>query len=199
MTTIYFSDYVSIVAIVSIILGLITGYLFKKFTRFGRVKYYLNNFRIIYLQDSLMNTREKGEITEKTNRVKINFEVRIHNYSSVYRNPRKFHLLLKGEYSGFRYEILNARQTSLPWMTSVTDRFHDIEIPPMKVVNYQLYTYVKNDGLEIFKSDQYSIYLVYTEHNSFSKVLLKRYSRNLYPKIELALSPEYQYSQVATT
>jgi hypothetical protein len=199
MSTIYFNDYISVAAIVFIILGLIIGYLFKKFTRFGRLKYYLNNFRIIYLQNDLMNVRETREITEKTNRVKIYFEIRINNYSSAYRNPRKFHLMIKGEYSQFRYEILNARQTSLPGMTTITDRFYDIEIPPMKMVNYQLYSYIRNDGLEVLKSAQYSIYLVYAEHNLFSKVLLNRYSRKLHPKTELTLSPEYQCPQVATT
>ena len=114
MNTIYLNDFVSIVGVISTVFGIVTGYLFKKCTKDGRLIFYLKSFSIQFLKQGLHSVEETNDITDFTNRVNINFRIDLLNSPFEYKNPHKFHLILKGEYVEFRYEVfLNGNSHSL--------------------------------------------------------------------------------------
>lgn len=178
MNTIYLNDFVSIVGVISTVFGIITGYLFKKCTRDGRLIFYLKSLKIHYLKTINNIYGETRVIDDSPDDVQIGIEIDMHNSSFEYRNPSRFHLVVKGEYVEFRYQLLLNGVTSAPRRYSLANRFHEIEVPPRRKVTYSLLAYIKDDGIRILKANRYAVYLVYLENGSFKKILLGRGSRN---------------------
>ncbi len=154
----------------------VAGYLYHQITRHYKLSVQISDFELFYLQREAHGISESNQITSRTSCVTIRFKINLHNSSSVYKNASKIHLLLKGEFMDFRYPVLLMGAMPETGIILLTDRLHNIDIPPRSASDFGVNVFIQNDGIKIMSSQKHSIYLVYAELNSFKRVLLKRCS-----------------------
>ena len=154
----------------------VAGYLYHQITKHYKLEVHISDFRLFYLKREAHVISESNQITSRTSCVTIRFKINLHNSSSVYKNASKIHLLLRGEYMDFRYPVLLMGAAPETGVILLTDRLHNIDIPPGSASDFEVNVFILNDGIKIMSSQKHSIYLVYAELNTFKRVLLKRCS-----------------------
>ncbi|MDE1205210.1 hypothetical protein [Tenacibaculum larymnensis] len=174
MTDLISKHFTEIIGLLGTLLGVLLGAFLNKISKFGRIKFYLNNVSFSLLERSDSGGYNKTQkIKKQTELLHISIDFDLINTSEYSRKILRDVKFVATDQKSKNTTIFkdNSTRKNLDYMIKVDDLKH-INLQPKEIRNFNLSVYFKKDFDKILKSNWHIEYR--TQNNKVQKFKIKK-------------------------